>query len=237
VQAIRVHREIVDTNQSVRRKSPLDPLALGKYLNAGSLYDGDMEEHIFAVVLGGDKAEALLTFEPLHSAQFDQFMQEMVASISPRGPLEHQLVLRAGSLLWRLRRIPSFEVALFERARGDIHGDPMGMNALQLRARKTIAKMDEDKRDVYELGALAHKLLSHDILRRLTHYEVTLSRQLSQTLLELHQLMASRPIPEKIEAPAVIRLPRRLQTEVLPSTGESAQRTGGNPGDEPPFPD
>jgi hypothetical protein len=170
-------------------------------------------------------------------AQFDQFMEEMVASISPRGPLEHQLVLRAGGLLWRLRRIPSFEVALFERARGDIQGDPMGMNSLQLRVRKTIAKMDEDKRDVYELGALAHELLSHDILRRLTHYEVTLSRQLSQILLELHQLMASRPVPAKIEAPAVIKLPLRLQPEVLPSTGESAQRTGANPGDEPPFPD
>jgi hypothetical protein len=90
--------------------------------------------------------------------------------------------------------------------------------------------MDEDKRDVYELGSLAHDLLSHDVLRQLTHYEVTLSRQLSQTLLELHQLIASRPAPTKIEAPAVIQLPFRLQPEVLPSTGESAERTGRNPG-------
>ena len=147
-------------------------------------------------------------------AQFDQFMQEMVADISPRVPLEHQLVLRAGSLLWRLRRIPSFEVALFECARGDIHSEPMGMHPLRVRVRKTIANMDEDKRDVYELGALAHELLSHDILRRLTHYEVTLSRQLSQTLLELHQLMASRSVPAKIEPPAVIQLPIRLKPEV-----------------------
>ena len=33
-----------------------DLLALAKYLNSGSLDDGDVKEHIFAVILGGDKA-------------------------------------------------------------------------------------------------------------------------------------------------------------------------------------
>ena len=43
-------------------------LALGKHLNSRSIDDGDVEEHILTAVVGFDKAEALLTIEPLHCA-------------------------------------------------------------------------------------------------------------------------------------------------------------------------
>jgi len=45
-----------------------DLLALGKHLNSRSIDDGDVEEHILSSVLSDDKAEALLTIEPLHCA-------------------------------------------------------------------------------------------------------------------------------------------------------------------------
>jgi len=45
-----------------------DRLALGKHLNSGSVDNGDVEEYILTAVVGFDKAETLLTIEPLHRA-------------------------------------------------------------------------------------------------------------------------------------------------------------------------
>jgi hypothetical protein len=174
-------------------------------------------------------------------AQLDQLVQDMVDAMKPEDPLELELVVRAASLVWRLRRIPTFEVALYECAKGDLLREPRHMHPkvtypTVMTPRKTMANVDADKREAYELGSIVHYLLSRDIINRLTRYEGALGRQLAQTLLELRRLIASRP-HEKVETSSVIQLPFRPQPEVSPPTDASAQQRRGNPGDEPPFPD
>src|SRR5258705_482658 len=72
--------------------------------------------------------QALLPGED--AAEFDQFLRDLVGVLGARGPLELQLVERTASLIWRLRRIPSFEAALFERARSDCSSDPFEFGRL-----------------------------------------------------------------------------------------------------------
>lgn len=52
---------------------------------------------------------------------FEQLRQDVLASLNPQGLLGIQLADRAAGLLWRLRRVPTLELALFEL--GEEHAD------------------------------------------------------------------------------------------------------------------
>jgi hypothetical protein len=47
-------------------------------------------------------------------ASYKKFQSAIVSHYAPQSPVEHELVLRLASLLWRLRRATSIETGLFE---------------------------------------------------------------------------------------------------------------------------
>src|SRR6266550_851957 len=47
-------------------------------------------------------------------ASYKKFQATIVSHYAPQSPVEHELVLRLASLLWRLRRATSIETGLFE---------------------------------------------------------------------------------------------------------------------------
>ena len=52
---------------------------------------------------------------------YKKFQAAIVSHYAPQSPLEHELVLRLASLLWRLRRATSIETGLFEIQAGSLH--------------------------------------------------------------------------------------------------------------------
>lgn len=57
------------------------------------------------VIAGEDEAQ----FQQLYQGLLDEFLAK-----KPRGPLELQLIEQLASTLWRLKRIPTIEAALFD---------------------------------------------------------------------------------------------------------------------------
>lgn len=141
-------------------------------------------------------------------AEFDAFCEAMLISLAPEGPLEHQLVERATSLIWRLRRIPAFEVALIEwikqlKGRSTDHDGCRKSDSLASISDSTDAdRYSTASREVLELGRAFNWLLCADVTGKLGRYETDLQRHLSLTLKELREVKASRPdISKLIEAP------------------------------------
>ena len=56
-------------------------------------------------------------------AEYETLHQKMLNDYQPEGTAEVQLVERATSLLWRLRRVPAFEAALIEWSKSDPRRD------------------------------------------------------------------------------------------------------------------
>ena len=114
---------------------------------------------------------------------FDEIRQHILVSLDPQGPLELHLAERAVCLLWRLRRIPTFEQALFEWGAAD-HADPMDL---------IIGDLDNDKSDI-DLGHIVEALLRTDLISKLSRYEISLHKQLYQTLTSITDLKAARRV-------------------------------------------
>src|SRR5262245_4309679 len=55
---------------------------------------------------------------------FDRLRADLENEYNPRPGIERELVERLAVLLWRLRRIPTFEAALIELTRNNIHSSP-----------------------------------------------------------------------------------------------------------------
>ena len=53
---------------------------------------------------------------------YKKFQAAIVSHYAPQSPVEHELVLRLASLLWRLRRATSIETGLFEIQAGILRG-------------------------------------------------------------------------------------------------------------------
>ena len=132
--------------------------------------------------------------------EFEGMRYAMFGSLNPQGALENQLVERAASLIWRMRRISVFEMALFEWAAHyqaqaydsedelinapdvDLRNDPNTCNGNQ----------SNDLTDVLKVGRMFEALLSSDITGKLSRYETSMQRQLSMTLKELRAFKAER---------------------------------------------
>jgi hypothetical protein len=113
---------------------------------------------------------------------FEQLRQDLLKSLNPQDVLEFQLADRAASLLWRLRRVPLFELALFELgARGDPFDD-------------LIDRFEEaDESETGKLGQVVKTLLNADLISKLGRYEISLHKQLYQTLERIISLKKARP--------------------------------------------
>ena len=133
-------------------------------------------------------------------AEFAALRQSMFDSLRPAGVLENQLVERAASLMWRLRRVPSFEVALFQwmahyqEQLYDFGKDAIDRPDVDRRNDTETAAPDLNNGfdDGLKVGRMFEALLSSDLTSKLTRYETGMQRQLGMTLGELRKLHGAR---------------------------------------------
>lgn len=101
----------------------------------------------------------------------------LTAEFRPAGALEHELVERIVSILWRLRRVPIFEAALMAwvEAREDEKG-----SFLFVRPSPPIANQAS-----LRFGLTAMAFMETGLSDKLARYETSLQRQFSSLLKEL----------------------------------------------------
>ena len=135
------------------------------------------------VVLEG---ESPAEFESLRTGMFQEFR--------PTSRVEQELVDRIASVLWRLRRVPAFEVALLawvehsQSRRHDRSLITLGSSSIgdSDRGLPTAIASESYGMGVRRLGrALETALSKHDLLNKLSRYEGQLTSQLDKGLKQL----------------------------------------------------
>ena len=157
-------------------------------------------------------------------ASYKKFQAAIVSHYAPHSPVEHELVLRLASLLWRLRRATSIETGLFEIQATRGHGSPSkpvksSLNLYRLLAVREpsaqIAPVESGPLDTTRnrpslannfAGASATRpvaqcytrLLNLDkfVFERVGYYEARLWRQFAHTLVALDLIQRSL-MPDK----------------------------------------
>ena len=124
---------------------------------------------------------------------FFEMRESVLNEIVPVGAIESELADRIVSILWRLRRIPAFEAAVFawvqarERSQSSYTiGNP------RLPGDPTAPLATEYKDIQLVLGRSLDAFLAKDLSGKLGRYEATLQRQLSALLSELRKMQARR---------------------------------------------
>jgi len=137
------------------------------------------------------------------SSEFAGLRGAMFSSLKPEGALENQLVERAASLIWRMRRIQAFEVALFQwtaHYQAEQYDDPIDIPDGTLRNDPDGVEPHPELRDGLTVGRMVEALLSADLTSKLSRYETSMLRQLSQTIKDLLELQRPRrEFEEKLE--------------------------------------
>ena len=140
-----------------------------------------------AVTHGLTAQNVLLSYEDPNA--FAQLRQDVLTSLNPQSVFEAQLADRAAGLLWRLRRVPTLELALFQL--GAEHADPLDF----------IGNLDEaDESEIDKLARVVKELLKADVISRLSRYEASLHKQLFQTLKSIMDLKASDPSTDDLSS-------------------------------------
>ena len=158
-------------------------------------------------------------------ASYKRFQVAIVSHYAPQSPIEHELVLRLASLLWRLRRATSIETGLFEIQAGkrDYASKPLQASlnlyrllsvrepAVQLGRFGGFGWADEitnkpasttNLADPSAARRVAHcytRLVNLDkaVFERVGYYEARLWRQFTETLVALDLIQRSLPIGRK----------------------------------------
>lgn len=138
--------------------------------------------------------------------EFNELKRAMFSSLNPQGALENQLAERAASLMWRLRRVPVFEAALYQwtaHLKAAVH-DPVPDEIVPV---STAGRNDREPDEVVpcdrltdplEVGRMMEALLSSDLIGKLTRYETEIQRQLLNIMRELRELAAVRKKSEEV---------------------------------------
>ena len=123
--------------------------------------------------------------------EFIEMRARVLDELAPESPIESELADRIVSILWRLRRIPAFEVAILawvqarERSQSSFTlGDP----CLAGDHGDLFATKYKDPRLV--LGRSLNVFLAKGLAGKLGRYETTLQRQLSALFAELREMQA-----------------------------------------------
>ena len=130
----------------------------------------------------------------------------MFRSLNPEGALENQLVERAASLIWRMRRVQAFEVALFQwtaHHQSQCFDDPSDGDFAALQNEPFEEAPYPNLRDGLTVGRMIEALLSADLTSRLSRYETSMQRQLSSTLRDLREMQRPRNEARIAEAKAI----------------------------------
>lgn len=147
---------------------------------------------------------------------FDAFKEDLFNQLAPEGTLEGQLAERAATLIWRLKRAPVFEAALYqwtehyEQAQTVCDPKPIELKPRSLSKVAFAAKMaasngdeelaDEERERLLELevGRTLDGMFSSGVFDKVTRYETKLQRQLREVLKGLAELQESRFNREKV---------------------------------------
>lgn len=160
---------------------------------------GKRRSSVNAVTHGLTAQHAMLPGED--PDEFNGLRHAIFNSLLPQGALENQLIERAASLIWRMRRFQVFEVALFQWTaylQAEIHDrvdDPIVLDDVERRndVSSEGQNHNEDLGDSLKLGRMFEAVLSADLTGKLSRYESALQRQLGITLKELRELKTIRP--------------------------------------------
>jgi hypothetical protein len=175
--------------------------------------------------------------------EFDAFRAGLLISLAPQGALEAELANRIIAEAWRLRRVPTFEAALFRRGHQEL---------LVKQAAESVSQYESTKKDRV-LAALEEKEVAlsdqqahRDAQQRLEHaraelddsafngahvlgtssqplsnlwrYEAALIRSWLRTMHELERLQARRA-GKHVSAPAVMDVNVQFPNDPLPDNG------------------
>ena len=152
-------------------------------------------------------------------ASYKKFQAAIVSHYAPQSPVEHELVLRLASLLWRLRRATSIETGLFEiqAAKRNSSSKPMStLNLYRLLAlREPSAQVGRVGRSgspdettntsnsayagtnaACQVARCYTRLANLDnaVFEQVGYYEARLWRQFANTLIALDLMQRSSPL-------------------------------------------
>ena len=116
---------------------------------------------------------------------FDQLRSDLMDEHDPQSATEAELVERLAGILWRLRRLPSFEAAILRARQAHV---VMDYGQIVLPEGTTIE--EERARNIGE--ALIFDGCYHDVLGKLTRYEAALVNASMRTLKTLDLVRESR---------------------------------------------
>ncbi len=127
--------------------------------------------------------------------EYRRLHEAATASLKPEGVLEHELIARIVSVLWRLRRVPVFEAALLALLEQEKEEeDPLMLNF-------SGSDRSADRADL-KLGRTIKKFLSADFSGKLSRYETSLQKQLSALLQGLRTMQERRLRQSEARVPA-----------------------------------
>jgi hypothetical protein len=129
-------------------------------------------------------------------AEFAGLRESMFNSLKPLTDLEFQLVERIASLVWRLRRVQAFEVALMKwmaYCQAATYDAPIDAADLATVERRNESDDDiDDLQDSLRAGRAFEALLSSDLTTKMTLYESRMQSQLSGVIKDLSELKLAR---------------------------------------------
>ncbi len=140
---------------------------------------------------------------------YSNLRDRIFARFAPDDPLEDELVERIASLLWRLRRIPAFEAALFAWADACREAESTFAPGEPRLTRRFGGDDPHDRGGRTEILAFGRSLdafLKRDLGAKLNRYESALQRQLSALMLEVRGMQAckvARGSPQAGMEPAI----------------------------------
>jgi hypothetical protein len=148
----------------------------------------------------------LLVIGTEDASEFDTLRATLMEQYDPITPDECELVEYLASLLWRLRRVPLFEAAIFAARRAQVATDLGEENALIERSNPGVT--DEEMSDAGWLIFVGRTLIKdgvwNDALGKLARYESSLLNALRKTYLLLDDRSEKRlSKPKTIELTAL----------------------------------
>ena len=148
---------------------------------------------------------------------YDEFRAHLIEEIAPCSHLEAILAHSLVENLWRLRRVPLLENAIFvqaeaqrrhERESEDVLGDLLSFPGVE---KKTWAGCSEEEHDTLKrIGSALHDALASNALIKLSTYETRLFRRIEGFLAQLDRLRGRREADGASEVQKMDRAPGPL---------------------------
>jgi hypothetical protein len=131
-----------------------------------------------------------------NAEDFDQLRAELLEQHAPESALEIELVDRLAGILWRLRRVPSFEAAILDARHAEV-SEEEGEYSSYLASEEDEEEEDDGEDQAREASvqcgrALIRDATWNDALGKLARHETTLMNAFTKTLQMLLLLQGER---------------------------------------------